>query len=53
MAGIKRFITYIYAYEEGRKGINTGFAKIEVRENECRIEGEPDARLSNGRNQDD
>lgn len=38
MAGIKRFITYIYAYEEGRKGINTGFAKIEVRENECRIE---------------
>ena len=26
MAGIKRFITYIYAYENGTKGINAGFA---------------------------
>lgn len=38
MAGIKRFITYIYAYENGTKGINTGFAKVEIRGNECRIE---------------
>lgn len=29
MAGIKRFITYIYAYENGTKGINAGFAKVE------------------------
>ena len=38
MAGIKRFITYIYAYENGTKGINTGFAKVEIRGNECRSE---------------
>lgn len=38
MAGIKRFITYIYAYEKGTKGINAGFAKVEIRGNECRIE---------------
>lgn len=38
MAGIKRFITYIYAYENGTKGINAGFAKVEIRGNECRIE---------------
>jgi hypothetical protein len=25
MAGIKRFITYIYAYENRTKGINAGF----------------------------
>ena len=38
MAGIKRFITYIYAYEDGKKGINTGFAKIEIRGKECHME---------------
>ena len=38
MAGIKRFITYIYAYENGTKGINAGIAKVEIRGNECRIE---------------
>ena len=38
MAGIKRFITYIYAYENGTKGINAGFAKVKIRGNECRIE---------------
>ena len=38
MAGIQRFITYIYAYEEGKKGANKGFAKIEIRGNDCRME---------------
>jgi hypothetical protein len=38
MAGVKRFVTYIYAYEEGRKAGNAGFAKIEIRGEESRIE---------------
>lgn len=38
MAGMKRFVTYIYAYEEKQKGRNIGFAKIEIRGEECRIE---------------
>lgn len=38
MAGMKRFVTYIYAYEDQKKGSNTGFAKIEIRGEECRIE---------------
>lgn len=38
MAGMQRFITYIYAYENGNKGGNAGFAKIEVRNTECRFE---------------
>ena len=38
MAGIQRFVTYIYAYENGEKTINTGYAKIEVRGNSGRME---------------
>lgn len=38
MAGMKRFVTYIYSYEDGIKGNNVGFAKIEIRGEECRIE---------------
>lgn len=38
MAGMKRFVTYIYSYEDGKKGSNVGFAKIEIRGEECRIE---------------
>ena len=38
MAGMKRFVTYIYAYEDGKKGSNIGFAKIEIRGEDCRIE---------------
>ncbi len=38
MAGMKRFVTYIYAYEEGKKGSNIGFAKIEIRGEDCRVE---------------
>lgn len=38
MAGMKRFVTYIYAYEEKQKAGNTGFAKIEIRGEDCRLE---------------
>lgn len=38
MAGMKRFVTYIYSYEDKKKGSNIGFAKIEIRGEECRIE---------------
>ena len=38
MAGMKRFVTYIYAYEEGKKGSNVGFARIEIRGQDARIE---------------
>lgn len=38
MAGVKRFVTYIYAYEDKQKGSNIGFAKIEIRGEECRVE---------------
>lgn len=31
MAGMQRFVTYIYAYENGRKTDNAGYAKIETR----------------------
>jgi len=38
MAGLQRFITYIYRYENDEKMENTGFAKIEIRGSVCRIE---------------
>ena len=38
MAGIQRFITYIYAYENGEKMNNAGYAKVEIRGKEGRIE---------------
>ena len=38
MAGMKRFISYIYAYENTKKAGNTGFARIELRGEECRLE---------------
>lgn len=31
MAGMQRFVTYIYAYENGQKTNNAGYAKIETR----------------------
>lgn len=37
MANYRRLISYIYAYEGGVKGKNIGFAKIEIREHQCRI----------------
>ena len=38
MANYRRLISYIYAYEGGTKGKNVGFAKIENRKDQCRIE---------------
>lgn len=38
MAGMKRFVTYIYSYENKLKGGNAGFARFEIRGEECRIE---------------
>ncbi len=37
MSNYKRLISYIYAYEGGIKGKNIGFAKIEIRGEQCRI----------------
>lgn len=38
MTGMQRFVTYIYAYENGQKAHNSGYAKIETRGNNGRIE---------------
>lgn len=38
MAGMKRFVTYIYSYEDRKKSSNTGFARIEIRGEQGRIE---------------
>lgn len=38
MAGMKRFVTYIYAYEDRKKGNNVGFARVDIRGEECRVE---------------
>ena len=37
MSNYRRLISYIYAYEGGIKGKNTGFAKIEMRGSQCKI----------------
>ncbi len=37
MSEYKRFVSYIYAYDGGVKSKNVGFAKMEVRNGECRI----------------
>ena len=38
MAGLQRFISYIYKYESDEKKANVGFAKVEVRNGTCRME---------------
>lgn len=38
MAGLQRFITYIYKYDNDEKMENTGFAKFEIQGNICKIE---------------
>ncbi|MDY3919783.1 MAG: DUF6128 domain-containing protein [Candidatus Limivivens sp.] len=38
MSGYKRFVSYIYAYPNGKKDRNTGFAKVEARGGSCRIQ---------------
>lgn len=37
MSNYRRLISYIYAYEGGKKGKNVGYAKIEVRSGRCKI----------------
>lgn len=37
MAGYRRLISYIYAYEGEIKGKNIGFAKLEVKNGQCRL----------------
>lgn len=37
MSNYRRLISYIYAYEGGVKGKNIGFAKIEARNGQCKI----------------
>ncbi len=36
--GYQRFVTYMFRYENGRKQENCGFAKVEIRHQECRIQ---------------
>lgn len=38
MAGMQRFVTYLYYYKEEEKLHNAGFAKIEIRGSQCAIE---------------
>lgn len=38
MSDYKRMVAYIYAYENEIKGNNAGFAKVEVRNGQCRIQ---------------
>ncbi|MDO4308009.1 MAG: hypothetical protein Q4C77_14410 [Eubacteriales bacterium] len=38
MAGYQRFVAYVYEYLKGKKGNNCGFIKVEVREQQCRLE---------------
>lgn len=38
MSNYQRFITYLFLYENNSKKVNCGFAKVEVRQNVCRIE---------------
>ena len=37
MADYRRLISYIYEYEGKKKGKNVGFAKLEARNGQCRI----------------
>lgn len=38
MAGYQRFVAYVYEYVKGKKGTNCGFIKVEVKEQQCRLE---------------
>lgn len=49
MTGMQRFVTYIYAYENGQKTHNSGYAKIETRGNNGRIEIHLDSKNSLGK----
>ncbi len=38
MSGYRRFIAYVYEYLNGKKSTNCGFIKVEVRDQQCRME---------------
>lgn len=38
MALYRRFVTYLFEYEEEKKGRNCGFAKVDARQDRCRME---------------
>lgn len=38
MALYRRFVTYLFRYEEEKKEANCGFAKVEIRQDQCRME---------------
>ena len=37
MPGYRRFIAYVYAYDQGKKGDGKGFIKVEARNGICRM----------------
>ncbi|MGN0205380.1 MAG: DUF6128 domain-containing protein [Coprococcus sp.] len=37
MADYRRFISYMYLYENGRKTVNSGFVRVESRNGQCRV----------------
>ena len=37
MSDYKRLVSYIYAYNKGQKDKNVGFAKVEIRNGQCKI----------------
>ncbi len=37
MSGYRRFVSYIYGYDQGEKKENTGFVKVNARGGECKI----------------
>ena len=37
MSGYRRFIAYVYEYQQGRKGAGKGFIKVEAKNSVCRI----------------
>lgn len=48
MADITRFVTYLYYYDGNQKLYNTGFAKVEVRGDQCKLELHIKASLTPG-----
>lgn len=49
MAGMQRFVTYIYSYKGNEKLQNTGFAKVEIRGGQCSLEIHLKGALSPGK----
>ena len=37
MSGYQRMVSYLYRYDKGRKGKNTGYARIERNDRRCRV----------------